>query len=270
MRWFQDITLGNYYPADSVVHRLDPRLKMTAMALLMGMTFAVSNPWAILLQSLAIIAAVRLSRIPMTYFLRSLRFFVWLFFFTAVLHLFFTPGEPVPGSPFLGFIRVTYEGIAGGGLISWRLITVIALSSIFTSTTTPLEITRGMESILSPLGKLHFPVQDFSLMMMMAIRFIPVLSDETQKIWKAQKSRGADLGHGGIKRRTRALVSILLPVFVGIFRRADDLAKALEARGYVPGKRRTSMKELIWTGRESMALIIILILSFSLLILQSL
>ena len=268
MRWFQDITLGNYYPAESVVHRLDPRLKMTSMALLMGMTFAVSNPWAVLLQSFALLAAVWLSRIPMTYFLRSLRFFVWLFFFTAVLHLFFTPGEPIPGSPFLGFIRITHEGIAEGGLISWRLITVIALSSLLTATTTPLEITRGMESILSPLEKLRFPVQDFSLMMMMAIRFIPVLSDETQKIWKAQKSRGADLGHGGIKRRANALVSILLPVFVGLFRRADDLAKALEARGYVPGRRRTSMKQLLWTGRESLALIVILIWASAILTLQ--
>ena len=268
MRWFQDITLGNYYPAESVVHRLDPRLKMVSMALFMGLTFAISHPWAIGLQSLAILSTVRLSCIPLSYFLRSLRFFVWLFIFTAVLHLFFTPGEPISGSPFLGFVRITHEGIAGGGLISWRLISIIAFSSLLTATTTPLEITRGMESLLAPLGKLRFPVQDFSLMMMMAIRFIPVLSDETQKIWKAQRSRGADFRHGGIRRRANSLVSILLPVFVGVFRRADDLARALEARGYVPGGRRTSMKELLWTVRESLAIVVILVWTSGLLTLQ--
>lgn len=259
MRLLQDITLGNYFPAESIVHSLDPRFKIVALGLLMGVTFAVSNPGAIVFHTLFILTGIRFSRIPLVYFLRSLRFFIWLFLFTAILHLFFTQGEPIFVHSPLNYLSITYEGLERGGLISWRLLVVIALSALLTHTTTPLEITRGMESILSPLEKLRFPVQDFSLMMMMSIRFIPVLSEETQRVWKAQRSRGADFGRGGLKRKAHTLMSILLPVFASVFRRADELATALEARGYVPGQRRTSMKQLSWTGRETSALVILIL-----------
>ncbi|TNF45994.1 energy-coupling factor transporter transmembrane protein EcfT [bacterium] len=230
---------------------------MVTLALLMGVTFAVSAPGAIVLHTVFILTAIRLSKIPLVYFLRSLRFFIWLFLFTAILHLFFTQGEPIFVQAPLDFLPITYEGLERGGLISWRLLVIIALSALLTHTTTPLEITRGMESILSPLERLRFPVQDFSLMMMMSIRFIPVLSEETQRVWKAQRSRGADFGRGGLKKKAHTLMSVLLPVFAGVFRRADELATALEARGYVPGQRRTSMKQLFWTGRETSALVIL-------------
>lgn len=259
MRWLQDITLGSYFPVDSSIHALDPRLKIASMVFLMGATFFFSSGWAIALHTLGLVILVRLSGIPVKYFIRSLRFFVWLFVFTAVLHLFFTPGTPVTAEPIFGFITVTYEGIYRGAVISWRLLAVVALSALLTHTTTPLEITRGMESLLKPLNAVRFPVQEFSMMMMIAIRFIPVLFDETQTVWKAQRSRGADFSRGGIKGRANTLLSVLMPVFTGVFKRADDLAIAMESRGYVPGRKRTSMRILKWTDRETAAVAVLII-----------
>ena len=254
-----DITLGNYYPSDSVIHSLDPRLKLLALTLLMGATFLLRGPWTVLLHTSVLLAVVRLSGIPLGYFIRALRFFLWLFIFTGILHLFFTPGQPLTEQPILGIFNITHEGVSRGALISWRLLLVIALSALLTHSTTPLEITRGMESLLSPLERLRFPVQDFSLMMMMAIRFIPVLSDEAQRVWKAQRSRGARFGRGGLKQRANALMSILIPVFAGVFRRADELATALEARGYSSDRRRTSMVQLRWKAGETLALIFVIL-----------
>jgi len=250
---FLNIALGNYYPADSFVHRLDPRLKIVSLAVMMVITFGIAVPAAVALHTLMVLGLVLLSQIPLKVFYRGLRLFIFLFFFTAVLHLFFTPGKPVfqITAPFT--ITVTEEGIARGALISWRLITVIALSSLLTYTTSPLSITRGLESLMAPLSRIRFPVQDFSLMMMMAIRFIPVLTDETDRVWKAQRSRGADLRKGGLRVRSATLMSIVMPVFTGLFRRADELAVALEARGYVPGRPRSAMYPLKWKSSDNRA-----------------
>jgi energy-coupling factor transport system permease protein len=250
---FSNIALGNYYPARSVIHDLDPRFKIVALAILMIVTFLIESPWLVGLHSLAIAAAILLSRVPIPVFLRGLKVFAILFLFTAVLHLFFTPGTPVFKITTPVTISITREGVSRGLLISWRLITVIALSSILTYTTTPLSITRGLESMLAPLNKVRFPVHDFSLMMMMAIRFIPVLTGETERVWKAQRSRGADPGRGGLRARSRVLVSVIVPVFTGLFRRADELALALETRGYLPGQERSSMYPLAWSWRDSAA-----------------
>jgi len=250
---FLNIALGNYYPADSFVHRLDPRLKIVSLAVMMVITFGIAVPAAVALHTLMVLGLVLLSQIPLKVFYRGLRLFIFLFFFTAVLHLFFTPGKPVfqITAPFT--ITVTEEGIARGALISWRLITVIALSSLLTYTTSPLSITRGLESLMAPLSRIRFPVQDFSLMMMMAIRFIPVLTDETDRVWKAQRSRGADLRRGGLRARSATLMSVVLPVFTGLFRRADELALALDARGYVPGRPRSAMYPLKWGRSDTRA-----------------
>jgi len=256
---FLNIALGNYYPADSVIHRLDPRLKITSLVVLMMATFAISSAAAVFYQTAAVLAVVAMSKIPLRVFYRGLRFFLFLFLFTAFLHLFFTPGTPVLQLTKPLKITITEEGIIRGGLISWRLLTVIALSCLLTYTTSPLSITRGLELLMAPLARIRFPVQDFSLMMMMAIRFIPVLTDETDRIWKAQRSRGADLKRGGLKARTATLMSIILPVFTGLFRRADELAVALEARGYVPGKPRSAMRPPKWKRRDTFALVTVLL-----------
>jgi energy-coupling factor transport system permease protein len=256
---FLNIALGNYYPAESVVHSLDPRLKIISLAVMMLITFAVTGLAAVFLHTAIVLWLVLLSSIPLGVFYKGLRLFVFLFFFTAVLHLFFTPGTPVVELTTPFSITITEEGISRGALISWRLLTVIALSSLLTYTTSPLSITRGLESLLAPLARFRFPVQDFSLMMMMAIRFIPVLTDETDRVWKAQRSRGADLRRGGLKVRAATLMSIILPVFIGLFRRADDLAIALEARGYVPGKPRSAMFPLKWKSSDTLALVCLML-----------
>jgi energy-coupling factor transport system permease protein len=258
---FLDITLGQYYPSDSFLHRLDPRLKIVSLAGLMLLTFSISTPQAVLFHTAALIGCIFASKIPLRVFARGLKVFFFLFLFTAVLHLFFTPGHTVFRLPGPVGLRITQEGVVRGALVSWRLLTVIALSSLLTFTTTPLRITRGLETLLSPLARFRFPVQDFSLMMMMAIRFIPVLTSETDRVWKAQRSRGADLGRGNLRTRARTLMSVVLPVFTGLFRRADDLATALEARGYVPGRPRTSMHPLSWTKEETLALGVLLVWS---------
>jgi energy-coupling factor transport system permease protein len=251
---FLNIALGNYYPADSVVHGLDPRLKIISLALMMLITFAISGMAVVCLHTAVVLGLVLLSGIPLKVFYKGLRLFVFLFFFTAVLHLFFTPGNPVIELTAPVRITITEEGISRGALISWRLLTVIALSSLLTYTTSPLSITRGLESLMAPLARLRFPVQDFSLMMMMAIRFIPVLTNEADRVWRAQRSRGADLRRGGLKVRSATLMSIILPVFTGLFRRADELAIALEARGYVPGKPRSAMHPLKWKSSDTKGL----------------
>ncbi|MDT8395832.1 MAG: energy-coupling factor transporter transmembrane component T [bacterium] len=256
---FSNIALGNYYPARSPIHSLDPRFKIVALAGLMMATFLIDCPGGVGLHSAAIAAAIVLSGVPVPVFLRGLRVFAILFLFTAVLHLFFTPGTPVLEITAPVTISITSEGITRGLLISWRLITVIALSSLLTYTTTPLSITRGLEAMLTPLKRVKFPVQDFSLMMMIAIRFIPVLTGETERVWKAQRSRGADPGRGGLRARSRVLMSVILPVFIGLFRRADELALALEARGYRPGMERTAMYPLSWRGRDFAATVIIVL-----------
>jgi energy-coupling factor transport system permease protein len=257
MRSLSDLTLGNYIPGESQVHRLDPRLKLAAGLVLMGIPFALTAPAAVALHSALVLGLVALAGIPLGAFMRGLRFFLWLFLFTAALHLFFTPGEALLR---LGPATITREGVAGGLLTAWRLLAAIALSALLTHTTTPLQITRGVERFLSPfdraLARLGMPVQDLALMMMMALRFIPVLAEESSRVWLAQRARGADPGRGGVRRRARALLSLLLPLFAGVFRRADELALALESRGFVPGRRRTSMVELAWTGRESAALLL--------------
>ncbi|MBN2721178.1 MAG: energy-coupling factor transporter transmembrane protein EcfT [Proteobacteria bacterium] len=255
---FFSIPLGQYYPAQSVIHNLDPRFKILALAALMLLTFSVSAPVAVILHTAALLGCVTASSIPLRVFARGLKIFFFLFLFTAVLHLFFTPGTAILRLPGPVPLKITHEGLVRGALISWRLLGVIALSFLLTFTTTPLRVTRGIEALLAPLGKFRFPVQDFSLMMMIAIRFIPVLATETDRVWKAQRSRGADLRKGGVKARARTLLSVLYPVFSGLFRRADELAIALEARGYVPGKPRTSMCPLRWGRGDGIALLVIL------------
>jgi len=264
---FLNIALGNYYPADSVIHGLDPRFKIVSLAVMMLITFAVSGVIPVGLHTVVVLSLVLLSAIPFKVFYRGLRLFVFLFFFTAVLHLFFTPGTPVIEITAPLRITITQEGIARGALISWRLLTVIALSSLLTYTTSPLSITRGLESLLAPLARIGFPVQDFSLMMMMAIRFIPVLTNETDRVWKAQRSRGANMRKGSLKIRAATLMSIILPVFMGLFRRADELAVALEARGYVPGKPRSAMFPLKWKTSDTMALVFLALWSGTILML---
>jgi energy-coupling factor transport system permease protein len=253
-----DIILGDYVEGSSLLHRLDPRLKLGAGLVLMGAPFALIRPEAVVMHTVLTAGTVFLSGIPFRAFLRSLRFFLTLLLVTAALHLFFTPGIPLA---IMGPVAVTREGAAGGALTAWRLLCALVMSALLTHTTTPLQITRGLEAIMAPLGRPLFgrimiPVQDLSLMMMMTLRFVPVLAEEARRVHLAQKSRGADWGRGGPRARSRALISFFIPLFAGTFRRADELAAALEARGFMPGALRTSMHPLEWTRRDMAGLLL--------------
>lgn len=244
-----DITLGQYFPGNSVVHRLDPRFKIIAIIFYIVGIFSANSLAAyaaIVLQTVIIIAA---SRLNVRTILKSLKPIVFILAFTVVANLFLTTGE----TPLIniGFIKVYPEGILYAFLMALRIICLILGTFVLlTYTTTPVSLTDAIERLLSPLSRLGLPVHEFSMMMTIALRFIPTLMEETQKIINAQKARGADFESGSLIRRAKALVPILIPLFVSAFRRADELASAMECRLYRGGEGRTRMKIMRATGED--------------------
>ena len=253
MKFLQDITLGQYLPGDSFLHRLDPRTKFISLLLLMVVTFLIKNFTALGLLLGFFILALIFSRLPWTYVLRGLRSFLWLFLFTAAIHLFFTPGPSLPFFP-LGFINVTWTGMEKGTLVAAQLFLALSISSLTTLTTSPLQLAHGLEKLIAPLKRFHLPVEDFSMMTMLAIKFIPILLGETNRIIKAQSARGVDFESGNFFRRAKNMIPILTPLFHSVFQRADDLAVAMLARGYVSGAKRTHLYELRMKARDYFAL----------------
>jgi len=243
MKFLQDITLGQYMPGDSFLHRLDPRTKFISLLLLMIITLIIKTFPALALLAALFFLSLLLSRLSWAYVFRGVRSFIWLFLFTAALHLFFTPGPSLPFFP-IGFIDVTWTGVEKGGLVAGQLLLVVLFSSVMTLTTSPLQLAHGLEKLISPLKRLHVPVEDFSMMTMLAIKFIPILLGEANRIIKAQSARGVDFESGNFFRRIKNLIPILTPLFHSVFKRADDLAVAMLARGYVSGARRTHLHEL--------------------------
>lgn len=243
----RDITIGQYYPADSVLHRLDPRVKLAGTLLYIVSLFLVKNLWGYLIAALALAAVIRASKVPFGYIVKGLKAVGILLLFTVCFNLFLTSGTPVFEWK---FIKITREGLYLAFSMAVRLTLLILGSSLMTFTTTPNELTDGMESLLSPLKKLHVPVHEVAMMMSIALRFIPILLEETDKIMKAQQARGADFETGGIIKRAKAMIPILVPLFISAFRRAGDLAMAMEARCYRGGAGRTKMKPLHYHGRD--------------------
>ncbi len=256
MKFFQDITLGQYLPGDSFLHRLDPRTKFLSLILLMIVAFwirtfpAMAALWAVFLLALA------LSGFPPSFVLRGVRSFLWLFLFTAAVHLFSTPGRSLPFFP-LSFINLTWEGAEKGGFVAVQLFGAVFISSLMTLTTSPLQMSHGLGKLLAPLKRFHVPVEDFALMAMLAVKFIPILLEETNRIIKAQSARGVDFEYGNFFRRAKNLVPILIPIFHGVFRRAEDLTVAMLARGYATGARRTHLYELQMSPRDYLTLMTI-------------
>ncbi len=256
MKFLQDITLGQYMPIDSFIHRLDPRTKFVSLMLLMISVFFISTALPFVLMGLFILLVIRMSRVPAYFVLKGVLPFVWLFLFAAAAHLFFTPGRSIPPFP-IGFINVTWQGLINGLIVSTRILLIIVLSSLLTLTTTPLELTTALKRVLSPLKAFRAPVDDFVMMMMLTIRFVPILLLESQRIINAQKSRGIDFEKGGLISRARKLVPILIPLFHLSFMRADDLAVAMISRGYATGKERTSYREITFTRWDLISIIVI-------------
>lgn len=246
----RDITLGQYYPEDSVIHKLDPRVKLVATVLFIIALFLVNNIWGYLLAAFFLICAIKLSKVPFKYMVKGMRAIVFLLCITVVFNLFLTPGEPLIQ---VWKLAITKEGLKTAFFMAFRLTFLIIGSSVMTLTTTPNHLTDGMEKLMNPLKKLKVPVHEIAMMMSIALRFIPILLEETDIIMKAQMARGADFENGNLIKRAKAMIPLLVPLFISAFRRANDLAMAMEARGYRGGDGRTKMKPLQYQRRDYIA-----------------
>ncbi len=242
-----DITLGQYFPARSLMHRADPRLKLCLTVFVIVLIFASANFFALALGVGYIFLGIALSRTPVKLYLKSLKPILFIVVFTAVLNIFYGAGEPLWQ---WGFLKITRTGLLNSAMVSIRIVTLILASSVLTFTTSPTQLTDAIERLLKPLGKLRVPVHEFAMMMTIALRFVPLLLEETDKIMSAQKARGADMESGGLIQRVKALIPVLIPLFISAFRRAFDLATAMESRCYHGGEGRTKMKQLRFGGED--------------------
>ena len=252
----RDITLGQYYRADSVLHRLDPRVKLVATFMFIISLFIVKNFIGYIVAALFLATGIALSKVPPKFIFRGMKTIFFLLFLTMIFNLFLTPGKELVS---FWKLTITYEGIKMAVMMAIRLIFLITGSSLMTLTTTPNNLTDGLESLLRPLKVFKVPVHEISMMMSIALRFIPILMEETDKIMKAQMARGADFESGSIINRAKSLVPLLVPLFISAFRRANDLAMAMEARCYRGGDGRTKMKPLIYQTRDKLAYLVILL-----------
>lgn len=248
---FSDITLGQYYPADSAVHRLDPRIKIILLIAVIVAVFLARNLLAFVPVALYIIAAARLSKVPFAMMLKGLKPLRFILILTFVLNLFFLQGE----TPLLnlGFAVIHKEALITAAHYALRLVFLVLASSLLTLTTPPIVLTDGLERLLSPLRAVRFPAHEMAMMMSIALRFIPTLLEEADKIMKAQTARGADFESGNLIQRAKAMVPLLVPLFVSAFRRAGDLAMAMEARCYHGGEGRTRLRVLKCGRRDYIA-----------------
>lgn len=252
----KDITIGQHFPGHSILHRCDPRLKLVATIAYIIVLFVAPNPLGLAL-SIALLAALyRVAQIPGKMILKSLKPIVPIVIFTAVLNLFFVTGQ---GEPLVHFwvLNIYAEGVKYAILLAVRVCALIAGTSLLTYTTSPIVLTDAIESLLRPLAKLRFPVHELAMMMTIALRFIPTLIEETEKIMNAQKARGAMLDSGTFTQRIKALVPILIPLFISAFRRADELAMAMECRCYHGGEGRTRLKQLKFTAEDFRCMVVI-------------
>lgn len=237
----KDITIGQYYPTDSILHKLDPRVKLIGTFVFLVSLFAGEGIAAYAIATVFLAAVIKLSKIPFKMILKGLKAILIVLLITVSFNLFLTEGELIFQ---IGFLKLTREGILVAFFMALRLIYLVLGASLMTLTTTPNDLTDAMESVLGPLNKIKVPVHEISMMMSIALRFIPILMEETDRIMKAQKARGADFESGNLIRKVKAMVPLLVPLFISAFRRANDLAMAMEARCYRGGEGRTKMKPL--------------------------
>lgn len=263
-----DITLGQFFPGYSVIHKLDPRTKILLAVLFIITVFLANNPITLAFLAIITFALILLSRISIKVILKSIKPLVFILAFTAILNLFLTRGE---GAPLVDFwiIKIYEEGIVRAAFMFVRVIIFILSSTVLlTYTTSPISLTDGLESLLSPLKKIKVPVHSFAMMMSIALRFIPILVEETEKIMNAQKSRGADFSSGGLIKRAKALIPILIPLLVSAFNRADELATAMECRCYRGDKNRTKLVKLEYKARDIMWMIIFVLILTAVILLR--
>ena len=248
-----DVTMGQFFPGKSVMHRLDPRIKMCLTVYFIVLIFCSKNFVTLGATILMSLLGVVLSKVPLKLYLKSMKPILFIVMFTGVLNLFYGTGDPIFT---LGFIHITRNGIVNSIMIAVRIVVLILISSLLTFTTSPTQLTDAIERLLKPLALLHVPVHEFAMMMTIALRFVPTLLEETEKIMAAQKARGADMESGGLMQRIKALIPVLIPLFVSAFRRAFDLATAMESRCYHGGEGRTKMKVLHLSKVDYITLIV--------------
>ncbi|MDR1620636.1 MAG: energy-coupling factor transporter transmembrane protein EcfT [Clostridiales bacterium] len=262
----KNITLGQYFPGNSPVHRLDPRTKILLMIAYIVVIFLVNALILYVLPFAFVLFAIVLSHVPVSYVTRSLKPLRFLLVFMFIINLFFTPGE----TALLSFWRVniTSEALLQALFISIRLILLVGGTSLMTLTTSPIALTDGLEKLLKPLSRLRFPSHELAMMMTIALRFIPTLMEEAVKIQKAQMARGADFESGNVINRAKSMIPILVPLFISAFRRADELAMAMESRCYHGGEGRTRMRELRFGPCDAVAASIVLLVAAAIIALQ--
>ncbi len=250
----KNITLGQYYPADTLIHRLDPRTKMIILVALLVTIFVVDTFYAFAVIAIFLAAVTLASHVGVKTVLRGVRPLLFIIIFTFVLNVLFYTGDNILFE--WGIIKISVEGIEKAVFIAIRLLLLVIATSLLTLTTSPMQITDGMESMFGPLKKIRVPVHEMAMMMSIAMRFIPTLIDETDRIMKAQTARGAEFDSGNIFKKAKGLIPLLVPLFVGAFKRADELALAMESRCYRGGEGRTRMKVLVMQKIDAGALAI--------------
>lgn len=261
------LIFGRYMPGDSFIHRLDPRAKLLASFYFIGIIFLANNWQTYALLAAFTLFAVFLSKVDIKFFIRGIRPLIWLILFTVGLQVLFTSGGETYWS--WGIFNITQFGVMNGLFIFCRFVLIIFMSTLLTLTTPPLELSDAIEYLLRPLKVVRFPVHEVSLMLSIALRFVPTLMDETEKIMNAQRARGVDFGEGSLVQKMKAVIPLLIPLFVSSFNRAEDLATAMEARGYQGGEGRTKYRILHWHLQDTMVMVAFGLMSIVLVFIRS-
>lgn len=257
----KDITIGQYVKGDSVLHRLDPRTKIFGMLAIMVALFFVNNWIGLVYAAVVVFAVLFASQVPLKFYIRGVKPLRWILLFTAAIQIFLTPGEIIWQ---WGILHITAEGVRLAIFMCVRLVLLVMTTSVLTLTTTPIVLTDAVENLLSPFKRIGVPAHELAMMMTIALRFIPLLADEAEKIMAAQKARGAAFDEGGLMDRARALLPILVPLFLSAINRASELAMAMEARCYHGGEGRTRLHELHYENRDRVAgILVVLILTLA-------
>ena len=266
MKMLDKLLLGRYLQGDSFIHRLDPRTKFLATFLFIIIVFLANNWLTYFILAIFTMIALLASKIPMSFFWNGVKPLLWVILFTVVLQMVFTTGGDVYVE--WAFIKITSYGVINAIFIFLRFMFIIFISTLMTLTTPPLQIADAMESIMKPLGKIGVPVHEIALMLSIALRFVPTLMDEAQKIMNAQRARGVDFGEGNLFEQMKAIIPILIPLFVSSFNRAEDLATAMEARGYQGGTGRSKYRVLTYDKIDGIAATSLVILTIALVLLR--
>ncbi len=256
-----DMTLGQYYPGDSFLHRMDPRAKILCTMIFIVAIFLANNLYSYLLVAAFTLGTISISGVPMKMVWKAIKPLWVILVFTMMIHILTTPGTEIFSWK---FIHISEEGVRNGIIMTLRLVFLIAFSSLLTYTTSPIVLTDGIEALLMPFRRFGVPAHELAMMMTIALRFIPTLLEETDRIMKAQSSRGADFVNGNLWQRAKNMIPLLVPLFISAFRRADDLATAMEARCYRGGEGRTKMHQLAYTYRDTYAFVAVFLVTAAL------